>query len=179
MRESQFQRLERDRVNRAQTAPHQISSAVETSDGHIWFGTRYQGIVRYDPMHDSYVYYEHSSTDTNTVSASAIRSLEPGQNDSLWVGTFTGGLCRLDIQSNTWERFSFEFNAVGDPQGDVVRSILDDDEGNLWIGYERYGLERMDTQTRDRVSYTPRHQVCGFAGCCIRVRSLASVDLIK
>jgi signal transduction histidine kinase/ligand-binding sensor domain-containing protein/CheY-like chemotaxis protein/AraC-like DNA-binding protein len=119
-------------------------SLVQTSDGHLWFGSL-QGLVRFDPRTETVRHYRNDPRDPSSLGHDAVRGLlrDPLQPDRvLWMGTVGGGLNRLDIEAGTFSRYTI---AQGLPNN-VVYGVLPDDAGHLWLSTNR-GLVRFDPAT--------------------------------
>ena len=69
---------------------YSVKSILDDGHGHLFVGTWYDGLLRLDLQHHTFVKYPWSSTIT------AAYSLFMDSRKHLWVGTWGGGMIRLD-----------------------------------------------------------------------------------
>ncbi len=102
-----------------------VTSAVQTSDGYLWFGT-YSGLARFNGER----FQVFDSANTPQIEDQRITRLFEDAQGSLWIGQESGGIARLQ---------DGEFSAVVTPSGDIGEKIIglgSDAEGTLWAMHE-------------------------------------------
>ena len=104
---------------------------LEDRNGHLWFGTGTNGIIRYNG-HDLTNYTTEEGLSHNT-----LRAMMEDSQGNLWFATDGGGLCRYD--GAQFVHFTKEEGL----SNNVVYSLLEDNRGMIWIG-TRNGLNRFD-----------------------------------
>ncbi|WP_309017361.1 two-component regulator propeller domain-containing protein [Pelagicoccus sp. SDUM812003] len=109
-----------------------VTSAVQTSDGYLWFGTN-SGLARFNG--DSFRVFD--SANTPQIQDRRITRLYEDAQGTLWIGQESGGIaCLRDGQ----------FFAVATPSGDIGEKIIglgSDAEGRLWAMHENGSVSRV------------------------------------
>ena len=103
------------------------------------------GLNRYDG--NTFVVYQNSPDDPNTLSANSTQSLIEDDHGDLWIGTWGGGLDKFDP---TTERFTHYRHNPDNPNsisGDRVKTLARDSRGYLWVGTIDAGLNKFDPAT--------------------------------
>ena len=118
-----------------------VRAIVKDRDGALWFGTRGNGLVRFDPRAATYRVFTHAASDPRTLSYDNIEALWIDQNGTLWIAT-DYGLNRFDPATEEFQKFS-------PPQTGLTqyRSIAEDPGGALWLATSSHGVHRFDPAT--------------------------------
>jgi signal transduction histidine kinase/ligand-binding sensor domain-containing protein len=116
----------------ALTSGH-LECIMAAPDGSIWIGTFQLGLVRFDPVKETFVRYQHDSTNPKSIRSNHIRALTIDSSGVLWVGTRTG----VDYYDAAKNEFIHHF--TNDPnekflETEHVRSMYTDRQGIIWIG---------------------------------------------
>lgn len=106
--------------------------AVRDRAGTIWIATR-DGVARIIRIGAGITTWRHSDTDTTTLSARRIRSIQEDRWGTLWVGTDLG-LNRLDRGASEWQHYFYQTPRVGKLRYSNVNVIYDDVRGPLLFG---------------------------------------------
>ena len=147
--------------------PDTVTSAVETSDGRVWLGTRDKGLFYLEHGRISHIHLPGVSRN--------VQSILPLDNGDLWIGTGKGiflwngkGVSQIGISpalrqadvramirdrdANIWlgtsagllrvNKDGVHFDDVGPDHAKPVTALFEDREGNLWIGRSQ-GVERL------------------------------------
>lgn len=98
------------------------------SNGHLWVGTDFAGIVVLDQNMNRIAQYDMESGD---LVFDSVRDIEEDANGIIWISTYTGGLHKFDPET---EQFTRPESLYGDRSGRFgnVYDMLIDDEGLLW-----------------------------------------------
>ncbi len=126
-----------------------ISVIFEDSNLNLWFGTRGNGLGRFDRKSGKFEYYCHDPGNPDSISDNDVLYLYEDSRGRLWVGTYNGGLNLFDPEKKKFRAFS--------PQPKVqenltVQSIQEYSPDNLWVG-TRNGLFLFNTQTHKFIHY--------------------------
>ena len=118
---------------------------MEDDEGQLWIGTGNGLCVL--PVHQKdkanlhFIVYQHSSTDTLTISHNYILRVMQTLTGQIWIGTLGGGLNHyIAPTANTPEHFRHITTRQGLPNNNI-KEILEDHKGNLWIASNK-GLTR-------------------------------------
>lgn len=123
--------------------------------GQLWIGAN-EGLGRYVPEKDHFVFYHHDDNDPASLSFDVVLDIAEDKNHQLWIATRGGGLNRFDPVSETFTHYRVK---DGLPD-DVVRSVQLDDLGNLWLG-SASGLTQFNPETEKFITYDERNGLQG------------------
>ena len=116
---------------------------LEGRDGTLWFCNYGAGLVRYDPVHDTWKYYQHDEHNPNSLPNDTLWWLYEDRDGLLWVSTFDG-LSRFDPAT---EQFTNYIHDPDDPNslgGTVAGQVIQNDDGSFWVGTFGGGLDKFD-----------------------------------
>lgn len=111
-------------------------------DGIFWIGIG-DGLVRFDPVSESFTTFQNNPDQPNSLSNNLIKSIleDPVEPETyLWIGT-SGGLNKFDYRAGTFEHYTEQDGLPNE----VIYGILPDDNGNLWLSTNK-GLSRFNPQ---------------------------------
>ncbi len=100
-----------------------VNFIVEDKSGHIWFGTRRSGVVKYEGKNFIHI-TEDEGLSFNGIASNGMLIDSSGH---LWIGTAGGGLNRLT--TNYFQRFS-KAEGLAD---NFIRNVFRDSKDNLWF----------------------------------------------
>ena len=106
-----------------------VQALCEDRQGHLWIGSRYTGLHRYDGR-DNIAF-----TMRDGLAENHIRCITEDDRGHLWIGTFGGGVSRYD--GLVFQRLSRHDGLIHD----TVNAIHQDQNGDIWIATEG-GLTR-------------------------------------
>ena len=118
---------------------HTVSSMLQDSRGHLWFGGESQ-VTRYDGKRS-----QTFTTQDGLVEGRIVTMLEDRSGD-LWFGSSSRGISRFDEKEFT------TFTTDDGLPDNQLRSIIEDEEGYLWVGTHA-GLSRYEGS--HWVTFTP------------------------
>ena len=125
-------------------AQDNIVDILQDHRGFMWFATG-GGLNRYDG--NTFVVYQNSSDDPNTLSANSVQSLIEDDHGNLWIGTWGGGLDKLDPTTDRFTHYRYDPDDSNSISGDRVKSLARDSRGYLWVGTIDAGLNKFDPAT--------------------------------
>lgn len=114
-----------------------VTSAAQTSDGYLWFGT-YGGLARFDGER----FHVFDSANTPELRDRRISSLFEDAQGILWIGHEAGVITRYREG-----RFDFVTGSSG-IMGEKVIGIGSDDQGQLWAMRENGAVDAVASGTR-------------------------------
>lgn len=121
-----------------------ILALAEDPWGAIWVGTS-NGVGRI--VGDQVRIWRQSPTDSASLSANEIRSIDASDSVRIWVGT-TRGLCSIDPISGVVQRHPFRIQGEATEGMDEIWQVALGDEGVLWVSLNK-GLACFNTQSQD------------------------------
>lgn len=136
-----------------QSAPPDVFSLAQTSDGTIWVGAR-GGLYRIDPASGRIV-SSGLKADAGPDKLKMVTSLLPTNDDGLWIGTFGNGLYWLAPDSGDALAVALGPDGAGAQQIDSGAMALDRD-GNLFVGTFGAGLMRTNSRISGLQSWQMR-----------------------
>ena len=118
-----------------------VRAIAKDRRGDLWFGTRGNGLVRFDPRSGRYRTYAHVPSDPRSLSYDNIGALWIDRGGTLWVAT-DFGLNRFDPATEEFRRYSPEPKSLTQ-----YHSIAEESSGVLWLATSSRGLHRFDPGT--------------------------------
>ncbi len=104
------------------------------SNGFVWLGTYFNGLIRYHKQTGKIKIYKHDPENANSICNDNITCITEDRLGILWLGTLGGGICRFDPKT---EIFSPGLNSNDSLNSQLpmwVNTIFIDRKQNLWIG---------------------------------------------
>jgi len=111
--------------------------------GTLWIGTEEAGLNRFDRNTDSFVSYQHESTDPNTLSNNDISQIYEDHAGALWIAT-SGGLNKFDRDREIFVRYLSD---------QAITYVYEESAGMLWLGTDGSGLYQFNPETETYVNY--------------------------
>ncbi|HWQ45610.1 MAG TPA: two-component regulator propeller domain-containing protein, partial [Longilinea sp.] len=123
-----------------------IQALTKDSHGYIWIGTNGGGMIRFNPLSDSFTPYHNDSNNRYSISNNVINDIFEADNGILWVAT-EAGLNQFDPESTRFVRYDYNSTDPNDPESisnPVVNVVYSDRSGVFWIGTEGGGLNQFN-----------------------------------
>ncbi len=149
----EFRKFQHDPLDAQSIPESDLRVLLQNKSGQFWLGTWGGGLLRYNPVDDSFQQFRAGLTSATTADDDAkkagqnasgsdlcgnrIQVLLEDDQDRLWIGAEDGGLCRL--ASGAFKTFD------GLPSG-TVQALAIGPDGFLWIGTS-LGLARLDLKS--------------------------------
>jgi signal transduction histidine kinase/CheY-like chemotaxis protein/streptogramin lyase len=130
----------------SQSTPQFYQTLLEDRDGILWFCNYGAGLVRHDPVLNTWKYYQHDDDNPNSLANDTLWLLFQDRDGILWISTFDG-LSRFDPAT---EQFTNYFHDPNDPNslgGTVAGQVQQAADGSLWVGTFGGGLDKFDPAT--------------------------------
>lgn len=119
-----------------------IQALREDSRGYIWIGTNGGGLIRFNPLSNSYTPYHNEINNRYSLSNDVVNGIFEMDNGILWIAT-DGGLNQLDPQTTRFIRYTYNSTDPNDSESisnPMVNVIFGDRSGVFWLGTEGGGL---------------------------------------
>lgn len=145
----QFKHYQAERDNPLSIAGNYISSLWSAPDGHVWIGTRYNGLSVFSPTTETFKNYQHQPNNQNSLIGNYVSAILGDRNGSIWVGT-NKGLNKLNPDSDLFQHYSEVSVTTGNSQISQnirVLSLLIDKQQGLYIG-TRNGLKYLKPESK-------------------------------
>jgi signal transduction histidine kinase/ligand-binding sensor domain-containing protein/DNA-binding response OmpR family regulator len=147
-----------------------INTIYTDRQGMVWIGTSGDGINRYDPKKQNFIFHPIKYIDQK-VSISTILKEDLGGNETFWLGTESNGLIKYDHKNNEVKGFH------GSNTYPVV--VIEQDPKNenlLWIGYSGSGIHIFD---KNKEEYIQNISPLSSSSTNVDVQIVASSNYIK
>ncbi|MFV0591596.1 MAG: two-component regulator propeller domain-containing protein [Draconibacterium sp.] len=111
-----------------------LLAIYEGTDGFVWLGTYFNGLIRYEEKTGETKYYKNVPEDHQSLINDNIAAITEDKNGLLWLATLGGGVCQFNPKSGV---FSEGLNAPVSVNSQIpkyVNSIYIDEKGNFWLG---------------------------------------------
>jgi ligand-binding sensor domain-containing protein/signal transduction histidine kinase len=128
-----------------------VYSMLEESPNEFWFGTRLNGLFKWNKELNSLKRYRHDPSNPSSLPGDYIEKMVRDQDGYLWIAT-RSGLCKWDGRSNNFKTFA----AQPDKKNSLlVNDIMDIclDGRYLWVATENGGLSRMDRSKEEFLNF--------------------------
>lgn len=122
----------------------------EDPEGKLWLGTRFSGVIRFDPETEEFEHFPAIPEQANTVYSYRVYSIVADSLGDLWFAGFDG-LSRYDPVSNQFVRYGSELG-LPELEGLKIHSMVASDAGYLWLG-SKSGLFRFNSQSKSLKRY--------------------------
>jgi ligand-binding sensor domain-containing protein/signal transduction histidine kinase len=132
-------RYTRYRIGAIDGPPADVTAIAEDRSGDLWFGTRGQGLSRFDPLTGRSTIYRHDSKNPHSLSHDSVFSVIVDRRGRLWAGT-EDGLNAFDPKTGQFR----VFKAAG---ANRERGIAEDAAGRLWLATWYSGVHCFDPDT--------------------------------
>ncbi|MBD1425433.1 hybrid sensor histidine kinase/response regulator transcription factor [Sphingobacterium arenae] len=114
-------------------------------DGHIYIGTRANGLNIFDIQKGVFSYFTHDPDDQNAIATNDITDMIKGIDGHIWLSTYHRGIQRFDIATQTFTHFGTE--TIPDLPSNSIWSVAQDQQGKLYSGHVNHGVSIFDAKT--------------------------------
>lgn len=128
------------------STPQFYMKVIQDRDGNLWFCNYGAGLVRYNPVLDTWKFYQHDDKNPNSLINNTTWFVLQDRDGMLWVSTY-GGLSRLNPATGKFTNYRHDPNNPNSLGYDIVSEVQQDAAGNLWIGTYGGGLDKFDPAT--------------------------------
>ncbi len=114
-----------------------VTSAVQTRDGYLWFGTE-SGLARFDGER----FKVFNSANTPALRDRRIARLFEDEQGALWIGHYSGAISRY--RDGAFESFA----AATGAENERIIGLGSDEHGRLWAMRENGAIDSLDSSHR-------------------------------
>jgi ligand-binding sensor domain-containing protein/signal transduction histidine kinase len=132
-----------------------VRSIAEDRDRSLWFGTRGNGLVRFDRRTEAMRVFRHRRDDPRSLSNDYVAALLVDRQGRLWAAT-DSGLSRYDEKTEQFQSFTPD-----EKRPARYHSIAEGPNGALWLASSEFGLHRFRPSTGE---FTEFHFKPGDSG---------------
>jgi len=118
----------------ASGGPPKVMRLFEDSAGHIWAGTRHQGVFVIAPGAAQGRLIPTSGPEAPDDSAPEVTSIAEIMPGRIWVGTYGRGIAEVDGDSLQVRRIRHDPLVASSLDSDTIRSLFRDRSGIVWVG---------------------------------------------
>lgn len=123
-----------------------IFSIVQDEDGYLWFGSGYDGVLRYDGK--NVVKFQHDAEDPNSLPHDNAGNLTLDSQGNLWIGSWGGGAIKFDRKSQLFTHYKYSPNDPTTINDTRIQRVFEDADNTMWFGGRTGGLSRFDNNTQ-------------------------------
>jgi signal transduction histidine kinase/ligand-binding sensor domain-containing protein/DNA-binding response OmpR family regulator len=124
----------------------EIKVIHDDGSGYLWLGAFKQGLIRFDPVRETFKYYNPDLNDSTSLSGDHVTSIWTDSLGTMWVGTRYDGLNRFEKNSEKFKHYKSNPKISGSLSNSNIFYLLGDRDGYLWICTD-YGINRYDPGT--------------------------------
>ncbi len=111
-----------------------LASLCLDGQGHLWIGTRMQGLDRLDLASGAVLRIPPQPGTEGALQAKQVSALALGHASLLWIGTNLAGLARLDLMGSPFLHYHRGASGALHLASNTVLSVAEDARGELWVG---------------------------------------------
>ena len=136
--------------------------------GCIYIATWGQGLLKFNPVDSSYVFFDTSARSPARLTNMKIRAICSGHDGSLWVGT-QKGIDKIEKDGKTVKLFSQDKKRYGAITDWILTDMKEDTHGKIWFSTTEHGVGRIDPEN-DSVTFLSMAQglpTCLYEDICV------------
>ncbi|WP_299259385.1 hybrid sensor histidine kinase/response regulator transcription factor [uncultured Aquimarina sp.] len=138
-------------------ASNSILSFAEDTNGTIWLGTFFSGVISYNPSNEGFTHHDSEEFSKYGIHTSDVRKVLIDSDNNLWIGA-TNGLYK--VSKKDADHFSVIFfrdkmtnKYQNDSNANHIFSLYESVDGSIWIGTKGAGLCKYDTDKNSFIWY--------------------------
>jgi signal transduction histidine kinase/CheY-like chemotaxis protein/streptogramin lyase len=140
--------------------PQFFQNMLEDRDGILWFCNYGAGLVRHDPVLNTWKFYQHDEKNPRSLAHNTTWYVFQDRDGMLWISTF-GGLSRFDPVTEQFTNYRHDPDNPDSLAYDIVSQVRQDAAGMLWIGTYGGGLDKFNPATGRFTHYRNDPQMPG------------------
>lgn len=116
---------------------NKLKTLYEDKDNFLWIGTNENGLIKFNKQTGEYVVYNHSPTNSFSLSHNFVLSIMEDSKKNLWVGTQSGGLNLFNRKSEifySYQNLPYDEYSL---RNNWVSSIYQTRSGTIWVGTDK------------------------------------------
>lgn len=131
-----------------------IGAFMTDPNGHLWIGTRGNGILVYDPMKEETVVARHNRFDDRSLRKDFILSLFVDRQGLTWCGLSGGGFSKYDPLKYQFSNLQNDPLDATSLPGNMVFNIFKSKSGMHYIGTQNKGFIQWDMEANRFYEYS-------------------------
>ena len=155
-----FRAFRFDPFNARSISGNDIRTINEGKNGELWITTTGSGINRYDPITQTFQYFQHQADDAGSISDDDVTAVLSDTSGVVWLGTDGGGLNVYNPTTNKFSHILQTDSRENSLSSNRISAILKDSTGNLWVGTYGGGINHLRFSNEDfdgKTNLTIRH----------------------
>ncbi len=137
-----------------------INCFFEDSNGFLWLGTRYHGVIKMNPLTGDYIMINKNSKDYG-FEAKMVSSIIEDQSGNIWIGTEKGVFKiiphkPIDLQNFSIVNYKYE-NENSSLSSNQITSIIKDSRNQIWIATQDKGINLLTSDINTHFPVTFKH----------------------
>ncbi|MEP7703138.1 two-component regulator propeller domain-containing protein [Paraglaciecola sp. 25GB23A] len=129
-----------------------IFSIAQDQSGFLWFGTGYNGLMRYDGK--NIVQYQNDPSNLNSLPNDNAGNVMIDKNNNLWIGSWGGGVLRYNQEKQKFTQHQHVPDLSNTISSVRVQNIFEDQQGEIWLGTDN-GLNKFNPNSQDFTQLRP------------------------
>lgn len=122
-----------------------IFSIAQDHRGFLWFGTAYDGVLRYDGK--NVIHYSVDSPLGYQIPDNNAGNLTFDNDHNLWIGGWGSGAVKLDPMTGEYQQFLHSEERADSLSSAFIQKIFFDTENRAWLGSNGNGLNLFKPET--------------------------------
>lgn len=141
-----------------------FTSMNEDKENIFWFGTRKNGLVKYNLNNDLMIQYKNDFNNFSSISNDFVIRLYRDRTNVLWIGTVGGGLNRIDNERKKFYRINNLNLKFKSPNANQVSCIISENNNELWLGNYTEGIIKINTGNDENIIFSHGNKDGNYIG---------------
>jgi len=116
-----------------------ILDIFEDREGQLWLGTWMRGLVRFDPLSNTFFPYTNNKDNPDSIASDIVWSICEDSKGQMWIGTHLG-LDLFDREEGGFKHYKPDPDIQGTLSHARILQVLCDPDGRLWVATDGGGL---------------------------------------
>ena len=152
--------LEQEPYNHLPDDLNSINCFFWDSNGFLWLGTRYLGVIKMNPSTGKYIMINQDSKDYG-FEGEMVSSIVEDQIGNIWIGTEKGVFKiiphkPIDLQNFSIVNYRYQ-NGENSLSSDQISSIIQDSKNRIWIATQDKGINLLTSDVNTHFPATFEH----------------------
>jgi signal transduction histidine kinase/streptogramin lyase len=124
-----------------------IFSIVQDDNGFLWFGSGFDGLMRYDGK--SVKHFKRDPSNGDSLQHDNAGNLFINSQGDLWIGSWGGSVIKGNLNTQYFTQYKHVSDAANTVSSDRIQSVFEDDNNQLWFGSADNGLSKFNSDSQD------------------------------
>ncbi|OJW40775.1 MAG: hypothetical protein BGO56_08050 [Sphingobacteriales bacterium 48-107] len=144
-------------VRRLETGAEGIGCFTTDNEGTLWIGSRGKGIIRYDPVKQTFQRAIHSTYDNRTPGKNFVLSLFKDRQGIIWCGLSGSGLAKHDPLKYQFTSINNEPVNNSSLPDNMVIDIFKTRDSFYYVGTQNNGITEWNPKKNEFIIYPASH----------------------